>query len=235
MSSLLIGLIFASSFFIESIIGFGGTLIAFSILGFFVDIKELILIAVYIGTVAAVFIIASDYKSFKKEVFFQSFFYCLIGTIIGIVLFVHISSAILTKLFGGFLVILSIKTFFFDNIKFPKILVNKILIIGGISQGIFGIGGPFLVTVLKDRFAYKAQLRATFAAFFIVFNFIRYAKLSVLGEFNYDLFFDFWWTPFPLIIAIYYGHQVHIKISDKIFKNVIAALTLFSGISFFFK
>ena len=35
-----------ATFFIESIIGFGGSLVAFAILGFFIDIKDLILMEV---------------------------------------------------------------------------------------------------------------------------------------------------------------------------------------------
>jgi uncharacterized membrane protein YfcA len=235
MSTLLIGCIFALGFFSESIIGFGGTLVAFAILGFFVDIKELILIGLYIATSASIFIISSDTKSFKKEIFMKSLPYCFIGTTFGVLLFTSISSAALLKLFGVFLIILSLKTFFFDKIKFPEILVKKLLIIGGFCQGIFGIGGPFIVSALKNQFANKSQLRATMASFFITFNLIRYVQLSITGNFDHQSFLQYWWVPIPLILAIHLGHKVHLKISEQFFKNAIATITLISGLSFLIK
>ncbi len=234
MSVILIGLVFSLGFFIESVVGFGGSLIAFAILGFFADIKDLILIGLYIATASSIFIVSSDYKSFKKEVFLKALPYCLFGTILGVLLFVHVPSALLLKLFGIFIIILSLKTFFFDEVKFPKIVIKKLLIVGGFCHGAFGIGGPFLVSAVKNQFSSKLHARATMAIFFIVFNITRYIQLSIAGNFNHDLFFQFWWMPIPLIIAIHAGHKVHIGISEKFFKNAIASLTLISGALFFF-
>lgn len=232
MLTFFITLAFAFGFFIESVIGFGGGLVAFSILGFFVDIKSLILIAIYIGSASSMFIIASDYKSFNKQIFWQAFPYCLLGTILGVLIFVNVSAPFLLKLFGGFLIILSMKSFFFDKIKMREFLVRKILVIGGFCHGIFGIGGPFFVSALKDKFPKKAQTRVTMAALFLSFNLVRYLQLTFNGNFDYGLFYQFWWAPILLIFAIHQGHKVHIKISEQAFKNGIAILTLVAGIKF---
>lgn len=234
MEIALIALIFCFGFFIESIVGFGGTLVAFAILGYFLDIKDLILLGLYIATTASIYVVASDYKSLQKEIFLKSLPYCLIGTILGIILFVYLSSAVLLKVFAIFLIILSLKTFFFDKIKFHKILLNKLLIVGGLNHGLFGIGGPFFVAVLKNQFKCKSELRATMAVFFISFNAVRYIQLALTGNFNNELFLQFWWIPLPLAVAIYLGHKIHLKISEKFFKHAIASLTLISGISFLF-
>jgi hypothetical protein len=70
------------------------------------------------------------------------------------------------------------------------------------------------------------------ASFFIAYNIIRYTQLSLTGNFNYNNFFDIWWIPLPLIIAIHLGHKVHVRISESLFKNAIAGLTLVSGVKF---
>ena len=234
MSIILIALMFSFGFFVESIFGLGGTLVAFAILGFFTDIKDLIIVGLYIATIASIFIISSDYKSFNKKIFINSLPFCLVGTILGVLLFVNISSDVLLKLFGAFLIILSLKTFLFDGVKYPNFLVKKILLIGGFCHGTFGIGGPFIASVLRNKFSNKSQTRATMAAFFIVLNIIRYFQLEIGGDFDHELFFAFWWMPIPLAIAIYLGHKVHVKISEKIFKNAVSTVTLVSGIGFFF-
>jgi uncharacterized membrane protein YfcA len=235
MSIILIGLIFCLGFFVESIIGFGGTLVAFAILGFFMDIKDLILMAIYVATCASIFVLASDYKSFSKSIFFKSFPFCLIGTIIGTVFFIYSDSRVILLSFGIFLLFLSAKTMFFDNLKLPKHFSNLILTIGGVSQGVFGIGGPFFAIALKNRFQNKSELRATLAMFFISFNIIRTIQFSFKETLTFDIFFTFWWIPLPLAISIHLGHLVHKKISESKFKKIIALLSAFSGIEFLFK
>ena len=235
MSPLLIGLIFCSGFFVESIIGFGGSLVAFSVLGFFVDIKELILMAIYTATTASIFVVASDYKGFAQNIFFKSFPYCLIGTFIGAVFFTHNSSGVIIFSFGLFLLFLAAKTIFFDDIKLPKHFSQLVLTIGGISQGLFGIGGPFFASALKDKFKNKSEMRATLAIFFIVFNLIRICQFSLQGTLTPDIFFKLWWIAAPLAISIHLGHRVHKKISESNFKKIVALLATFSGIEFLFK
>lgn len=235
MITLLAGLAFCFGFFIESIIGFGGTLVAFSILGFFVDIKELILIGIYIATCASIFVISSDYKSFNHKIFFKSFPLCLVGTILGVTFFLKTSSGILLTLFALLLVILSLKVMFFDNMAIHGVLSKLILVAGGFSQGVFGIGGPFFAIALKSRFQNKSELRTTLAGFFIIFNMIRVIQLMLNNNFHIKFFADYWWVPLPLCLAIYLGHRVHHIISERGFKNVFSGMSFIAGIEFFFK
>ncbi len=235
MPLLLTGLIFCLGFFVESIIGFGGTLVAFSILGFFFDIKELILIALYIATSASIFVIASDYKSFNGKIFLKALPFCFIGTILGVSSFLWISSEDLLIVFAIFLILLAFKVIFFDDIKFPKIFTKIILLIGGFSQGIFGIGGPFFSIALRSKFHNKSEARATMAMFFITFNLVRVIQMSLQNKFSTEHFLEFWWVVIPLIFAIHLGHIIHGKISEKAFKNMIAGMALLAGIEFLFK
>jgi uncharacterized membrane protein YfcA len=235
MTTLLIGLVFCLGFFVESIIGFGGSLVAFSILGFFLNIKEMIVIAIYIATSASIFVIASDYKSFNGKIFLESFPACFIGTILGIISFTLISSERLLIAFATFLIILALKVMFFDNIKFPKIFTKFLLLIGGFSQGIFGIGGPFFSIALRSRFHNKSEARSTLAIFFIAFNIVRVIWLCYRGKFVFQPFLEYWWTVIPLIIAIHLGHIIHGKISEKTFKNMVAGMAFLAGIEFLLK
>ncbi len=115
LTATLIAISFSIGFFIESIIGFGGGLIAYSFLGFFIDFKMMILAGLYIGTLSSAYIISTDYKSFDKKTFKSAILLSLVGTIIGVIFFTKFSSAILTKLFAFLLIILSIKILFFDK------------------------------------------------------------------------------------------------------------------------
>ena len=233
--SVLIAIAFSLGFFIESIIGFGGGLIAYAILGFFMDIKQMVLCALYIGTCSSTYILITDHKSFSKKIFLTSLPICLIGTLFGSYVFSKINSNIMLILFGALSITLSIKVLFFDDVKFPKLFRNGLLSIGGISHGLFGIGGPFVANAIKDDFSNKSELRTTMAVFFVSLNVIRFCQLSIQQEIHSSLFKEIWWTIIPVFISIYAGFKAHLKISENIFKKLIGAMTLFSGIVFLFK
>ena len=70
--SLLIATAFSIGFFIESIVGFGGGLISYFILGFFIDLKTMIMAGLYIGTRSSFYIAITDIKNFDKKIFLKS-------------------------------------------------------------------------------------------------------------------------------------------------------------------
>ncbi len=232
--AILVSLLFSLGFFVESIAGFGSAFIAYPVLGIFIDIKKLILIALYIGTCASSYIIVSSFKSFTLKIFLSSLPISIAGTIIGVVVFSESGSQFLLILFGILLIILSMKMIFFDKIKFPRSLKSTLLLIGGITQGMFGMGGAFLIAALQNDFKNKSQLRATMAAFFVTFNLIRFIQLYLGNKLDLE-FSKIWWAPIPVFIAIHIGYKVHLRISEGTFKRIIATITTIAGIYFMFK
>jgi uncharacterized membrane protein YfcA len=230
--AILIATSFSLGFFVESILGFGGGLIAYAILGFFIDLKEMILAGLYVGTLSSMYIAYGSRKYFDAKIFKSMIPLCIIGTIFGAFIFSELSSKNLGFIFGILLILLSIKTMFFDKFIFPKIFKNKLIFIGGISCGSFGIGGPFWVNALQKDFKNKSGLRATLAVAFVTFNFLRIAQLSLQNQLSLDFFYNIWWTILPVFIAIKLGHKIHLKISEEIFKKGIALITILAGIKF---
>ncbi len=233
--ALLIATSFSLGFFVESIVGFGGGLIAYAILGFFIDLKIMILAGLYIGTLSSAYIAYTDFKSFDKKIFKSLIPLCLAGTIFGVFIFSKLSSQTLSLIFGILLILLAVKNIFFDKFTFPKIFKQKLLFIGGMSQGAFGIGGPFVANALKDDFKNKSTFRTTLAVFFVVFNLVRFAQLSFQGEIKPEFFAEIWWTVIPVFLAIQLGYRVHLKISEDVFKKLIGLMTILAGVKFLSK
>ncbi len=232
---ILIATSFCFGFFVESIIGFGGGLIAYSILGFFIDLKVMILSGIYIGTLASSYIAYSGRHHFNWKIFKSILPLSIIGTVIGVFIFSKLPSEILSLALGVLLIMLAIKTAFFDSYILPKIFKNKLILIGGISQGAFGIGGPFVVNALKKDFANKSELRTTMAVFFLFLNLIRIVQLALQDEIKVEFFATIWWTVIPIFAAIYLGYHVHLKISEVFFKKLIGLMTFFAGVKFLLK
>jgi len=230
--AILIATFFSLGFFVESIIGTGAGLIAYSFLGFFIDIKEMILAALYIGTCSSCYIAYTDHKAFNRKLFISIIPLCLLGTIIGVFIFSKFSVGMLAGILGLLLILISVKTMFFDQIILPKIFKSKLLLVGGISHGAFGIGGPFVINALRKDFKNKSELRTTMAVYFATFNFIRIIQLSLQGQIHLEFFSKIWWVIIPVFLAVKLGHQVHRKISEEFLKKMIALLTLLAGIKF---
>lgn len=230
--AILIATFFSFGFFIESIVGFGGSLIAYSLLGFFIDIKQMVIAGLYIGTCSSAYIAYTDFKSFNKEILIKTIPYCLTGTIIGAFIFSTYDSRILSFIFGLLLIFLAAKIIFFDKIILPKFFKNKLLLIGGISQGAFGIGGPFVINALQKDFKNKSELRTTMAMFFVCFNIPRIIQLFIQGQIKPDFMSNIWWVIIPIFIAIQFGYKAHLKINDQLLKRMIAFLTLLGGMKF---
>jgi len=234
-SSIIIATFFSIGFFFESVFGFGGGLIAYSFLGFFIDIKKMIIAGLYVGTLASGYIALSSLKHFDKKIFIKLIPFSIIGSIIGIYIFIILSSQILAFSFAIILLILSLRMLFFEKYKFPKIIKNKFLLIGAIAQGSFGVGGPFIVSVISQDFANKSSLRTTMAMFFLLVNILRFFQLIFANSLDIIFIKEIWWIIIPVFFAIYCGHLVHIKISDKYFKIGIATITLLASFNFIFK
>lgn len=232
---LIISLFFSIGFFFESIFGFGGGLIAYSFLGFFFAIKEIILVGLYIGTLSSAYIAFGSRKHFEVKIFIKMIPLALLGSIIGVYGFMYFSAEKLSLFFGLILFFLAIKMIFFDQYKFPKLLKNKFLLIGGISQGAFGVGGPFIVSVIKNDFKSKSSLRATMAVYFVFCNVLRIVQMYFADKLEINFFVTISWTIIPVFVAIYFGHLVHLKIKEDIFKKGVSIMILLASINFIYK
>lgn len=234
-AAILIATSFSLGFFIESIIGTGGGLIAYAILGFFMPIKEMILSGLYIGTCSSAYITYTDHKAFNKKLFLSILPICLVGTICGVLIFSKLDAKILSLTLGILLVLIALRSIFLANKTLPKIFRNKLLFIGGISHGAFGIGGPFVISALQNEFKNKSELRTTMAVYFTTFNLVRVVQLVIQGDFNFDFISKIWWVIIPIFAAIKLGHKVHLKISEEFLRKSILFITLGAGIKFLLK
>ncbi len=233
--AILIATSFSLGFFVESIIGTGGGLIAYAILGFFMNIKEMILAGLYIGTCSSSYIVYTDHKAFNKKLFLSILPICLTGTIIGVIIFSKVNPQILAFILGILLILIAVKSIFFNHLILPKIFKNKLLFIGGISHGAFGVGGPFVVNALQKDFANKSELRTTMAVYFAVFNIVRVVQLILQGQISTEFVAKIWWVIIPVFIAIKMGHKVHLKISEALLRRSILVVTFLAGINFLLK
>ncbi len=233
--AILIATSFSLGFFVESIIGTGGGLIAYAILGFVMNFKEMVLAGLYIGTCSSSYIVYTDHKAFNKKLFLSILPICLAGTMLGVFIFSAANPQILSFILGVLLILIAVKSIFFNHFVWPKIFKKKLLLIGGISHGAFGIGGPFVINALQRDFKNKSELRTTMAVYFAVFNFVRIIQLILQNQISHEFILEIWWVIIPVFVAIKFGHKVHLKISEEFLRKSILVVTFCAGVKFLLK
>ena len=199
---------------------------------FFFDVKEITLAGLYISTLSSLYIVFVSRQYFEMKIFTKLIPVALLGSVVGVYFFIHFSAKILSTFFGLILFFLAIKMIFFDKYKFSKSSKSIFLFIGAISQGAFGIGGPFVVSAIRDDFKSRSSLRATMAVYFVFCNILRISQMLFANQLKIDFFAKISWTIIPVFIAIYFGHYVHLKIKDEFFKKGVAIIVLLASINF---
>ena len=235
MLNILIAAAVFTGYFVESVFGFGGTILSLVAVSSLVDIKDAIFIVTYASICASACVLVSGYRSFSFRHLYRIYLFALPGTIVGTFLLTMMTSGLLLKVFAIFLIAYAIYSFVNPRLQLPYIISRCILFFSGILQGIYATGGPFVLMGYGHEFRDKSTLRSVMAGFFLFGNLLRLAQLQIMGELNTDIFIQYWWLIVPIGMAVGAGFVVHLKIDDRLFKYGVLALLLVAGVFYLLK
>lgn len=220
------------AYVIKGLSGFGSGLVAIPLLAFYLPLPFIVPILAllsYTGTV---------YQSitYRRDVVWRDLWpllpFSLAGITIALWLLVNADVTVLTLTLGIFIFCYAVYSLLPHNIKSGS---RWWAVPAGSSAGLvgalFGTGGPFYVLYLKMRQVNKQQFRATITMIFLVDGGVRLS-----GYFYSDLFSSKMVTLALLLLpvlmlAMYIGQHLHIKINDHRFNQVVSTLLLTSGLS----
>ncbi len=232
MSSLLLAIAFCIGFVFESIFGFGGGIVSYSILAFFYNIKDLVVVAMYIGTISTAVILFTSLKYVRLKLILHSVPYIMCGVIVGALSFKYISSGVLIKMYSITLIVISLRALLFKELSLSGTASRVVLALGGFIQGVLGIGGPFFVVGLKSSVYEKTLLRANLAVLFLAANAYRYIQMVASGVVKWNYFIPYWFIIIPVMFALWLGYIIHKKIPQKSFDKYIYGGILISAVGF---
>lgn len=214
---LILALISFTAYFLESIFGFGGTIVFVGMGGIFHDFTEILLIGTYVAMVASATVIFQQRREMPWEHLKHLALPFLPGLIIGTVLIDVLASVWLLKMFAIVMIGYGLQSLFFPKFTLPKFLRFSCLVFGGFIQGLFSCGGPFVLMGYRHEFKNKSDLRITMATFFCVTNIWKLVQNSLTTGSALPVVTEFWWLAFPVIASMYAGYWVHKRISEKQF------------------
>ena len=231
-----IALIACFAYAIESIFGFGGTIIFLGISGFFFDFNSLLKLAMIVGLSSGLAVLIQSYKYVSLNHLIKILIYTIPGALIGTYFISYFASDILIKIFAIILIIYGCFNLFFPDIRFPQFLKNFFVILGGFIQGIYTIGGPFVLMGYKDYFSSKQELRSTMAGYFFIINSLRAIFFMFLGGSYLEIVKIYYPIAFLVMLSVWLGYFIHKQIPEILFKRlIIIAITLIGVLILFTK
>ncbi len=231
-----IALIACFAYAIESIFGFGGTIIFLGMSGFFFDFNSLLKLAMIVGLSSGLAVLIQSYKHVSLNHLIKILIYTIPGALIGTYFISYFASDILIKIFAIILIIYGCFNLFFPDIRFPQFLKNFFVILGGFIQGIYTIGGPFVLMGYKDYFSSKQELRSTMAGYFFIINSLRAIFFMFLGGSYLEIVKIYYPIALLVMLSVWLGYFIHKQIPEILFKKlIIIAITLIGVLILFTK
>jgi len=229
-------LIIFIAYIVKGLSGFGSGLVAIPLLAFFLPITFVVPILGLLSYSGTMIQGLSLRKLVVWKVILPLIPFTLLGIFIALWLLSTIDARILVFCLGLFVLLYSI----YSLLPIRHFRPGRYLIVfsggfGGLVGALFGTGGPFYVVYLKTLDLNKSQFRATIASIFLIDGGAR-----IVGYTNSGLY-----TPqvltlfailFPvLLLGMYLGNHLHIKINLHRFNQIISLMLLMSGVMLMFK
>ena len=226
---------------LEGIAGFGGSVMALPFLELTIGLKTAIQILCILGWAMALYVVCRFWESIQWKEFIYIAVWAGIGMPVGMILFDRLPAQYLCVLLGLFMIGTGIhgthKIFYpaeqaceNENIRSSRIM-RILLFCGGIIQGAFGSGGPFIVIYAAKALPQKTLFRVTLSLFWLTANTCRLATWSVQKTIWNTHNFILLAIIFPVMIAGFMvGDYLHRKVSERHFRIGVYTLLTVSGL-----
>ena len=229
-------LIILLAYTVKGLSGFGSGLIAIPLLALFLPITlivPLLGLLSYSGTIM-------QSIHLRKQVSWRDMLpllpFSMLGIVVAIWLLVNVSEYLLVRSLGIFVLLYSVYSLL--PLKDP-VGGRKWAVVagsfGGMVGALFGTGGPFYVIYLKMRQLSKGQFRATIAMIFLMDGGVRISGYALSGLYTVQVLWLLL-VLFPvLLLGMYMGNHLHVKIDQKQFNRVISILLMMGGTMLVYK
>ncbi|RKL68291.1 hypothetical protein CR203_07360 [Salipaludibacillus neizhouensis] len=224
--------------FIQGVSGFGFGIIAMSFLPFIFTIKESTLLVVSLALITALSIVAQMYKHIQWKKIRILLVAALTGRLCGFFVLDRFGEMdFLKNLLGIFLIGVVIYLFTSKAPKDTKVTNETWLPVvlgffGGLVGGVFAVGGPFFVFFMmlifsKDKYAYSANLQATF----VLTSLFTIGSHALNGDFTGNFLVYFFVGVVTVIIGSRIGIYCFTFVSQEDVKKIAAVFVAVAAVN----
>jgi hypothetical protein len=227
-------LIFAHT--VETVLGFGATIIAMALGIFIFPLETLLPVLVILGFLQSLWLVVRWFKYIRWRVLFLSILpAATIGMAIGISYRTLVGNYTqLLILLGVFVMAVSLMEIVLiyktraAGGSLPWYLGWPILIVGGIFHGIFASGSPLIIYYSSRELKEPAEFRATISMLWLILAVILMVNLYSIGQINVNTLATTGIVLPGLILGIVFGSRMTFR--ALVFKVLIYALLFVAGL-----
>lgn len=222
-------------FFVQSLVGFAGSLVALPILLFAVKLPDAIAYVSIFYLFSSSYMVYKEWRNIDKNTIVRLTVASLIGVVLGIVVLTYSKPVILQTGLGVFIllyvgyVLLGKK-----ELTLGKKANWTFGVMGGFFSGVFSTGGPLYVISVKNTVKEAKTFRATMIGVLALITLIRIPALSISGALNFQ-HVQMCLIVLPVFfLAQFLGIKFFPKINEVQFKRILLVILSLSGLALIF-
>lgn len=218
-------------FYVQTVIGFAGSLIALPILLFAMELPDAIAYISIFYLFSSFFLIKKEWKNIDRSIILTLALTSVVGVVLGILLLTIAKPILLKKGLGVFILLyVTYISFGKKKIRLNKLGINVFGVLGGFFSGLFSTGGPLYVICVENTVKEVKTFRATMIGVLGVVTITRVPALALSGILN-SKHLEMTLLVLPVfLLAQFTGKLSFAKISENLFKKSLMVLLSISGL-----
>jgi uncharacterized membrane protein YfcA len=227
---------------VEACAGFGATILAIIFGAQFLTIEELIPILVPLNLLLSAGIVFRYHRDIDRNQLLRRILpLTAIGMPIGIAIFQKAPSQVLKVAFGVIVVALGLFELAQSALEKRRATATRrklpfwqgalFLVGGGIMQGLYASGGPFVVYYASREISDKARFRTTLSLLWLILNFALAVSLIYTGKLGVESLRTSAFLLPSVLLGMFVGMKVHDRIGEATFRKFVYALLVIAGAS----
>lgn len=224
-----------AGFYVQTIFGFAGSLVALPILLFKMPLPDAIAYISIFYMFSSILLLSKEWKNVDFKIILQLSFTTIIGILVGIAVLAFTKPLFLKTGLGIFIfAYVAYVSFGKRKIKLSKFGIYTFGILAGFFSGVFSTGGPLHVICLENSVKEIKTFRATMIGLSAVITLTRIPALAVSGILH-GSHFKMALIVFPFFLfAQFLGKRTYVRINELFFKKILIFLLCISGLLLMF-
>lgn len=220
---------------LESIVGFGATVLVLSLGTWILPVQALLPAYVPVNTVLSASIAWRDRAAVDGALLRRRVLpLAAAGLVVGLALYRYAARPELQRAFGVMVVVIGLgelrKVLWPpQNLHLSRARSNVFMFAGGVVHGVFGTGGVLIVAALAGDRMEKTRLRATLAVLWLLLNVAMVGNFVAHGAMGATSLRRSAMLLPAVLLGGWIGDQVHRRVADRPFRVAMALVMMAAG------
>lgn len=225
---------------VETIIGFGGTVLVIAPAAHVLPLDLLVPVLLPLNLILSMVIVWRHYEGIAARALWRQVFpVTMLGMPLGFAALSTLPLDGLQKGLGALVMIVALLELMRTRRRaaggprkpLPGWAAALWLFAGGLAQGAFLSGGPMVVYYANRNLGTKAEFRATLSALWMLLNYVLLMAHVAAGKIHQGTVMISGLLFLPLLAGLWLGERLHPRIDETVFRVVVLLLLLLAGLS----